>query len=392
MSEADQSTILHLVKIIMSSKSAEEQQREALQCLKATPDLLLSLLTRSCNDDETARPSNMNINNNNSRSRQPSHSNDADIKRRKSKYSDIHGDLSHLRRDPKRKNEKQDTNRNKKRQKHSQQCDKEKDQIEVSFDDGVDERHNIHLVRKLIEMLRCPTSRQHQESIVALLRADDNLRRLFLKEKAKLGKQIVPVFRRSTSRDDSQILCGVNMDENPSDKVQIGSQVHINAHESTLVRAHISSNGPELVQNEDLRISDALLSSLIIALKTDDAEKREENQDNDTSSPMKITDFRLPGSDLNELQNDCSTMDGAINVTTDGCNIIGDQQFADSTSNSFPNGQIEVVSSFEYHQIISDNCSGLNSIVFDTSLHEDFQELSQELYNANNIQPNAFYP
>ena len=383
MSEADQSTILHLVKIIMSSKSAEEQQKEALQCLKATPDLLLSLLTRSCNDNETARPSNMNmnINNNNSRSQQPSHCNDADIKRRRSKYSDIHGDLSHLRRDPKRKNEKQDTNRSKKRQKYGQQCDKEKDQIEVSFDDSVDERHNIHLVRKLIEMLRHPTSRQHQESIVALLRADDNLRRLFLKEKAKMGKQIVPVFRRSASRDDSQILCGVNENENPSDKVQIGSQVHINAYDSTLVRANISSNGPESVQNEDLRISDALLSSLILALKTDDAEKREENQSNDTSSPMKITDFRLPRSDLKELQSDCSTMDSAINVTTDGCNIIGDQQFAD-TSNSFPNGQIEVVSSFEYHQIIPDNCSGLNSVVFDTSLHEDFQELSQELYNA----------
>ena len=63
---------------------------------------------------------------------------------------------------------------------------------------------DTYLVRKLIQMLTHPMSRRLQECIVALLRADGDLRRLFVEEKAKMGKQSVPVFRRLGYRDCSQ--------------------------------------------------------------------------------------------------------------------------------------------------------------------------------------------
>ena len=75
------------------------------------------------------------------------------------------------------------------------------------------EQDNIHLVRSLIEMLKYPKSRQHQECIIALLRTDDNLRRLFLEEKAKMGKQVVQVFRRSISSDETSSFPAVHANQ-----------------------------------------------------------------------------------------------------------------------------------------------------------------------------------
>ena len=52
MSETERNTLLHLVKLIMSSKPPEEQQKEALQCLKSNPEVLLSLIKRSCDKED----------------------------------------------------------------------------------------------------------------------------------------------------------------------------------------------------------------------------------------------------------------------------------------------------------------------------------------------------
>ena len=51
MSQLEKNTIQQLATLIMSSNLSNEVQQEALQCLKPYPDVLLSLLKKSCRND-----------------------------------------------------------------------------------------------------------------------------------------------------------------------------------------------------------------------------------------------------------------------------------------------------------------------------------------------------
>ena len=53
----------------------------------------------------------------------------------------------------------------------------------------------IVLVRKMIEVLQNPPSSHHQQSVLAILKADPSIRSLFLKERSKLGVKKIPVFK-----------------------------------------------------------------------------------------------------------------------------------------------------------------------------------------------------
>ena len=254
MSKKEENTIIQLVQLIMSSKSSEELQQQALQCLRSSPDIVLRLLKKSCTNGENKkifdcgsskhelspnqglddliknedqnnstnyfdnmsqeRPfpkvnDNKTTDNNVANARKNMCDNESckaktdkaekQSKKRKSKYADIHGDLSHIQRDPKSKTIKQQTHGQAKRTKLYETSVKGNAK-QTDIDENME---NVQLVRSMIEMLKNPRSMQHQEFIVSCLREDRDLRKLFIEEKAKMGRQTVRVYRRSTSQDES---------------------------------------------------------------------------------------------------------------------------------------------------------------------------------------------
>ena len=336
----------------MSSKSVDEQQKEALQCLKSNPEILLSLLRRSCNQDDNGRtfktPENTDSRRTSLSKAMPqvtdamdskndeqihrvrllnesdlSHDQHVDqsqqkvsiqtmssekspsdkvplantTRKRRSKYSHIEGDLSHIQRDPKCKFVSQSINKRKcsRRKKKDKESEKEKETLKC------DEQDNIHVVRRLIQMLKYPKSRQHQECIVALLRTDDNLRRLFLEEKAKLGKQVVPVFRKSTSSDDSKGLPTVHAHRSLPTTAESPYCVSEEALESSLNSPHNISSG--IMQAEDeFSSSDALIYAILNTLKSNDVETMQDHprpmHTDEGSMHIPFTGFHVQGSRL----------------------------------------------------------------------------------------------
>ena len=114
-------------------------------------------------------------------------------KKRKSKYDYIQGDLSHIRREPKctkadKHARKKRTCKMKRSREHSATWAVQQKQMNVDND--------VALAQRLLDILLHPKSRQHQECVIALLRSDSHLRSLFIAEKAKLGKQRIPVYRK----------------------------------------------------------------------------------------------------------------------------------------------------------------------------------------------------
>ena len=61
---------------------------------------------------------------------------------------------------------------------------------------GLSQRHNdVISVQRLIDMLIHSKSQKQQEYIISLLRTDDNLMKIFHEEKAKIGSTDIPVFK-----------------------------------------------------------------------------------------------------------------------------------------------------------------------------------------------------
>ena len=382
MSDTERNTLLHLVKLIMSSKPPEEQQKEALQCLKSNPEVLLSLIKRSCdkedNDPGSRAPENsdsrsmllspkclpqgtdivntyqdveeiskarlsrhskfsteqrmdqsqQNVSNQttsseispsdkmSSENTTPTTSSeispsdrvplDNTTRKRRSKYSHIQGDLSHIERDPKRKRVSQDI----KTRKYSRLYKNDKETVKGKETGKFNEQDNIHLVRSLIEMLKYPKSRQHQDCIIALLRTDDNLRRLFLEEKAKLGKQVVHVFRRSTLSDETQSFPAVHANQSPPTTTDPAYSVQEEVHGSSLNSPSNISSGLTLA-NDDLSSSDDLIHAILNTMNSGDVETQQDHQRGTQTDEMSMhipfTGFHAQGSrSITNMQNDFS--------------------------------------------------------------------------------------
>ena len=61
---------------------------------------------------------------------------------------------------------------------------------------------DIFLVQRLIKMLMNPESQEQQQNIICLLKSDERLTKIFIDEKAKLGKTNIPVFKVRPSASD----------------------------------------------------------------------------------------------------------------------------------------------------------------------------------------------
>ena len=256
MDTGDRLDLLKVVNLIMSSKSKEERQQDILECLKSNPDIVMSLLksptakkeedtkdeqrsalnlckARTGSADTASQPimngnnfasniltqnitSYINLNNHSiseviqrreddprvltdkrkyhqsfeetSNAKANQYMDIGPIKKRKSKYYDIQGDFSHIEREPR-------TSKKERQTKRIQRCE-----IPQMNEPTVSQtEEDVILVRHLIDMLQYPTSRQRQECVLALLRSDSRLRKVFINEKNKIGKVCVPVFRRTVS-------------------------------------------------------------------------------------------------------------------------------------------------------------------------------------------------
>ena len=124
-------------------------------------------------------------------------------KKRKSKYSDIEGDLSHIHREPKCSQIDQNVMPKRKytRRHKLDSTRKEPDECSPS-----PKECDVFLVQRLIKMLMKPKSPEQQENIICLLKSDERLTKIFINEKEKLGKTNIPVFkvRRCASDEGNQ--------------------------------------------------------------------------------------------------------------------------------------------------------------------------------------------
>ena len=257
MNEGDQCDLLKFFMIIMSSKTKEEEQREVLLYLQSNPNTLHTLikhglekyykeLTSSRTDDRPHTSTatmdkdsgvgmcdtnamlfernllqkGVNQKTNTSdeylstcitsskghgipvltQSSSPEMSDTIfhqsnqlqSSKKRKSKYSDIEGDLSHIHREPKCSQIDQNAMPKRKYTRRHQldSARKETEECRPS-----PRKCDIFLVQRLIKMLMKPKSQEQQENIICLLKSDECLTKIFIDEKAKLGKTKIPVFK-----------------------------------------------------------------------------------------------------------------------------------------------------------------------------------------------------
>ena len=121
--------------------------------------------------------------------------NEQPTRKRKSKYSDIEGDLSHIQREPKCARTTT---------KRSQQYSNEYTEPPFRRREENTTNAEVLLVRRLMKMLLHPKSRQQQECVVALLRSDSKLRKVFIDERRKIGKTTIPVFRTGMSPKEQE--------------------------------------------------------------------------------------------------------------------------------------------------------------------------------------------
>ena len=452
MNQTDQRDLLKLLRLIMSSKSKEEQQKEALRCLQSNPDVLLSLLKLTlgsesadiqtnifgnhgmknigensllCNDGKCQQRysdaklyhsndinssnviqscfpvaaienkfveeiknndgnhinkpleihrcqdgANNNVDDHNRMNldsedgvfdRDIDMSNDIKpTKKRKSKYDYIQGDLSHIRREPKctkadKHARKKRTCKTKRSREHSGSWAAHEQQKQMDVD------NDVALAQRLLDILLHPKSRQHQECVIALLRSDSHLRRLFIAEKAKLGKQRIPVYR----------------------KIDVTN--HSNQPEQTKAfqrhnEVQRSSNFEPIDQSADAFIN--FLSTIL------NSSNPPENQDEGTNGSSCI-DERLRDIPIGSL---ISESGGHINIPSDFNDTI--LPSATGNGNRF-NVRFEDANDVDVSISPQSGLElGLNIMHpvahdagFDAALHEHFQHLSHELYTVNNVEP-----
>ena len=121
-------------------------------------------------------------------------------KKRKSKYSDIEGDLSYIHREPKCSQIDRNTMPKRKYTRRHQLDSTRKETEEFS---PSPRECDIILVQRLIKMLMNPESQEQQRNIICLLKSDERLTKIFIDEKAKLGKTNIPVFKvRQSALDE----------------------------------------------------------------------------------------------------------------------------------------------------------------------------------------------
>ena len=265
MNEGDQCDLFKFFMIIMSSKTKEEQQREVLHYLRSNPNSLHTLIrhgidkfnkelnysetderiqnsvatmakqtnVRLCETNEKSLESrissmgdnqtkgsldqyvstcvsngkahvssdltrccffdNPDRNNIQGKSTQPS-------KKRKSKYGDIQGDLSHIHREPKCATINRNARPKRKYTRRRPLPASRNDKDDVILDQ---DECDVILVQKLMKMLLHPKSPEQQEYIVCLLKSDERLTKIFIEEKANLGKTNIPVFKMRESVSDA---------------------------------------------------------------------------------------------------------------------------------------------------------------------------------------------
>ena len=94
----------------------------------------------------------------------------------------------------------------------------------------------IVLVRKMIEILQNPPSCHHQQSVLAVLKADPSIRSLFLKERSRLGVKKIPVFKSVSKQtnqrcrenlyhtEPSSAICGKSKTANTAYQEQVSNE------------------------------------------------------------------------------------------------------------------------------------------------------------------------
>ena len=309
--------------------------------------------------------------------------NESRPKKRKSKYSDIHGDLSHIWREPKCKTSKRQT----KKRKYT----KRKDGGEKQNDDA-EKQKDIKLVKKLIETIKHPKSRQHQECILTLLRRNGDLRKLFLEEKAKMGKQTIQVFRRSSSNDDSKYFSNGSEYQNPSTRAPIVDQRLHDLHNNGLCDLS-EINIPEMHSDDPDDLINAFIQSFGNGICKPSV------QDPLSNEARMVFPLQTQNCEMNRGEVNASTTRGTSKDCNGTANILYmEPTINDDTSMAFyeenpalsffvNEGQPPSTTTLLTHTD-TDNSLAQNDCVFDASFHDDLQNTSEELYYTNNVQPN----
>ena len=413
--------MLKLLQLIMSSKSKEEQQQEALLCLRSNPDLILSMLQLSFGNDAHKEQTTPNIAESHScteqnivekktlrnveelssgcefketidkRKRHNSTSSTSGfkrttidmldsseceiesqcddsppVKRRKSKYHHLHGDLSksNVRRDPRTSKAHQDTPKTRAIKK---QCGEKRVTSETE-----EPEDDVLLVRKLIQMLIRSKSRQHQECVLTLLRSDQKLMEIFKTEKSRIGKLKIPMFRQGVLHDS------VDIQANQSEQVKV--KMHCGESQSdTPTTKSDSSTAIEL----DYQSSEALINHLSTLLNSNKVVDRQ-NESTDSSVDDMLMNIPLVSllNDDNNM-NDQTTVHDELSTTTVNNDTYNDHE--QTLDDGYHHG---------YQSSVQSDVSTPSPIpsdsYFDAMVYEHFQELSHDLYQTNNVDPSSF--
>ena len=249
MNQTDQCDLLKFVVMIMSSKSKEEQESEALKCLQSNPGILHSLIKlgmsncKTVNTQDNAETENVEAVSDNYPVQSKSHEDTSGLKnqdnvhighkvghtsicslsceqgvspkemskatytkddnfeqtkRRKSKYSDIKGDLSHIYREPK------SSKQNKCSTTNTPHISGEESVVNYATRCSSEHECNVIFVKRLLQMLQNPKSVRQQECVIGLLQEDSELREIFIDEKTKLGKSAIKVFKNVQPQTQTQ--------------------------------------------------------------------------------------------------------------------------------------------------------------------------------------------
>ena len=350
---------------------------------------------------------------------------ESEPKKRKSKYSNIQGDLSHIRRDP--KCGKRQLSRQRKKRKLCENDSKNKEKIK----DSTETQENAKLARKLIETLKNPKSVRHQECILELLREDENLRKAFMEEKAKMGKQIVRVYRRSTSENETKHF-RKEFDREIHSFIAENSQTNCQQMCSSEIYSPCSSQSS--ISYPEVGDTDTFINSLIASLKENESDIYQKPVQDQQVDGMLLQLNSLASNETNpqDFQSGCSETADVLYMATkqigglsgtvcsDSSALlfnIDQQQPTSSTAHAlqFDEQQPSTSSAFVFHEgknqasssnafafqvaeqqaspiqtfdrISTDNNSSMNGPVFDASCQDQLQDLSKELYIMNNTQP-----
>ena len=428
MNLSDRSDVLRLIELIMSAKSREEQQKEALQYLTSTGNQSQILVNAKSPEDvkrsnnltpkepeerskctgfdrssigaleaiglfssmTKSNPTEYDISNDllvsckqryiydhiqtscdspgSSHMKEDQCKSTVPIKKRKSKYCNIQGDLSSINKKPKTSKATSDDIPKIKQEKKQSSCchfrqtkSNRKSEKPNRKSQRSKSTSDILLVRRLIKMLQYPESRQQQECVVALLRSDSKLREKFLAEKKKIGKVIIPVFRQpsrqSTTRDVNH--CAYKTDN-------IG---HIHQIDESGIDANKHDRHNE-------QITDAFIKLLEYSANTEKSSPCHNEENRSSSSARRnasASDCTLTLQDVPTDSNDTCTITVPVNDQSAydnvNQNIIGD----DSSPTS--------LSSLDF------GWSSLYPVTYSKD-DDQFQQLANDLYYLNNVQQN----